>query len=194
MLVSEVGIKASDYGLVSPTKNFWQAMLAVKKSIEPIEKNAKNPAFGAKSKYADLSAVIDEVIPKCHEHGLDILQLTAPKENENTTGIVTLIVHAETGEGIAFVSQVFVRNTNPQEEGKAITYLRRYSLKAAFCMRDEDDDGNSISNTVPSNNSAPTPNVQRPLNPSTTPAQPRPTGVGVNTQPNQNRTVLTPKS
>jgi len=116
------------------------------------QQEARNPGFDSvnpyfKSKYASLSAVLENVRPALFNNGFYI------KQNINCDGekvsLSTSAVFAETGEevGTMFVSYTLPRNSDNQvqEMGKAITYLRRYSLLTLMgIVGEEDDDAQSL--------------------------------------------------
>ena len=66
-----------------------------------------------------------------------------PFDNEGKIGIETILLH-ESGEWIkGNIAVKMSQDTNPQNAGSILTYLRRYSLQGAVGISPEDDDGNS---------------------------------------------------
>jgi len=115
-----------------------KALVSAQSEFKAIEMNAKNPFY--KSKYADLGAVILTAKPVLKANGLAVSQLV---EGENgQVGITTMLVH-ESGEFISSYVTIPVDGSNlAQEAGKAVTYLRRYSLASILGLyADEDTDG-----------------------------------------------------
>lgn len=112
--------------------------------IEGATKDKANPAF--KSKYADLSAVIDAIKPALVAHRLFFTQMT--HEAEGGVCIETQVRH-ESGESLSF-GKLFVPASKRDAHGfgSALTYARRYSLMTAFGVPAEDDDGNAAAKTV----------------------------------------------
>lgn len=105
-----------------------------------VGKDSTNPHF--KSKYASLSAIIEATQSPLAEVGLAVIQLPA---GENT--LTTMLVH-ESGEYIAETYKMTPVRNDPQGLGSAITYQRRYALGAVLNINiDDDDDGNSASQT-----------------------------------------------
>ena len=98
-----------------------------------------NPGKDGKShhgKYATLAAILDHVRPVLAEHGLAVMQ---PIEAE---GVRTMIVHESGGvydAGTYPVGQF----PNPQAQGSAISYARRYGLMSVLGIAGTDDDGNT---------------------------------------------------
>ena len=98
-----------------------------------------NPGKDGKShhgKYATLAAILDHVRPVLAEHGLAVLQ---PIEAE---GVRTMIVHESGGVYDAGTYPVGAF-ANPQAQGSAISYARRYSLMSVLGIAGADDDGNA---------------------------------------------------
>lgn len=116
-----------------------KALNKVQKELKPIEKTKANPFF--KSKYADLSSVLDEVLPILAKHDLVLIQSLSG--NEVSPVLDTIIAHAPSGQNIKSSAPLFAKELTPQGLGSAITYMRRYSLMAflGISTTDEDDDG-----------------------------------------------------
>ena len=104
-----------------------------------IRKDSTNPHF--KSKYASLSVILDEIQPMLTECKLVFTQVP-----EESTHLITLLVHPESGEFIESRYELKSAQSTPQGIGSAITYARRYSLTALLGLNiDDDDDGNEAS-------------------------------------------------
>ncbi|MCS3690905.1 ERF family protein [Bradyrhizobium elkanii] len=100
--------------------------------------NRTNPHF--KSKYADLSSVLDAIRGPLSANGLSTTQTMHIREGHMI--LRTMLLHTS---GQYIVSEYPLPMTGrPQEMGSAQTYARRYSLAALVCnASDEDDDGNA---------------------------------------------------
>lgn len=59
--------------------------------------------------------------------------------------IKTVFIDCESGATATFNVSVRLKDISPQGSMGAFTYGRRYGLKAAFGLADEDDDGNVAS-------------------------------------------------
>ena len=120
------------------------AMAAAFAEIEAATKGANNPHF--KSKYADLSAVIEAVKPPLIAHGLFFTQLENDAAHQSN-----LLGHA--GGEEKSLGKLFVpaNKRDAQGFGSALTYARRYSLMTAFGVPAEDDDGNAAASSVRQN-------------------------------------------
>jgi len=119
------------------------AIVAVQSAIKPAEKDATNPAF--RSKYATLLSVWDSCRESLGKAGLAVVQ-TPTAAPAGHAALVTMLVHAESGEWIRDMVATPIAKQDPQGVGSAITYLRRYSLAAALgIVADEDDDAAAAS-------------------------------------------------
>lgn len=96
-----------------------------------------NPHY--RSKYSDLAAIRDAVVPHLAAHGIALVQ------GLDGLAVSTRLLHTS-GQWIE--STLPIPAGKMQELGSAITYARRYTL-SAICgiAADEDDDGN-VANTV----------------------------------------------
>jgi uncharacterized protein YeaO (DUF488 family) len=103
-------------------------------------KDKTNPAF--RSKYADLGAVIDAVLPALNKHGFGLMQAAGYDPETKCAVCRTEIMH-ESGEWKAATLFCPVTKPDAQGLGSALTYARRYSLQAATGVAPEDDDGNA---------------------------------------------------
>lgn len=119
----------------APTLAF--AMSEAFGAIQAATKDAKNPHF--KSKYADLTSVIEAIKPALVAHQLFFTQRTEPAER----GVqVETVLHHANGEEMS-LGKLFVpaNKQDAQGFGSALTYARRYALVTAFGVPVEDDDG-----------------------------------------------------
>jgi len=127
------------------TKELIAAFIKAQGEIEGALKDKLNPHF--KSKYADLSAVVDAIKPALQKHGLGFIQVS--HDAEHCACIETLIVHSSGQTMSAGKVSVPVSKIDAQGYGSAMTYARRYSLSAAFGVCPEDDDGNAATKAKP---------------------------------------------
>lgn len=115
------------------------AMAAAFGEIEGATKSAANPHF--KSKYADITAVIEAIKPALIAHNLFFTQHPQPSEHGVT---IETVLHHAAGERMSLGSLFVPANKNDaQGFGSALTYARRYALVTAFGVPVEDDDGNA---------------------------------------------------
>jgi hypothetical protein len=125
-----------------------KALSAFQGEVKQPTKDKVNPFF--KSKYVDLESVVQSITSISNKHGLSFIQY--PINQDNKVGIVTIIMHSS-GEYIES-EPIFATplKQDAQATGSVITYLKRYSLSAMFGITsDEDDDGNSASESPKEN-------------------------------------------
>ena len=121
-------------------KNLAVAMCSAQSEMGGAAKGAANPFF--KSKYADLSSVVQAIKEPFANHGLSYVQF--PVEDGGRVGIETILMH-ESGEWLSNSFTVQLTKQDAQGAGSAITYCRRYGLQAVAGIPSEDDDGNAAS-------------------------------------------------
>lgn len=117
-----------------------KALASFRSEVKQPMKDADNPFF--KSRYVPLPNVVEAIDETAPKHGLSFVQWLLNDEN-GQIGVATMILH-NSGEYFEF-DPVFMRaeKQTPQGAGSLATYLKRYSLAAAFGITsDEDDDGN----------------------------------------------------
>lgn len=113
--------------------NIYAKLLKVKSEIGTLTKRADNPFF--KSKYLELSDLLEAVEPVLEKHGLVLLQPIQEGE------VTTIIIDTETGQRI--ISTIAMTSSNnPQQMGSQISYYRRYNLQSLLALQVTDDDGN----------------------------------------------------
>lgn len=105
-------------------------------------KDAVNPHF--KARYTSLDKLLELVRPVLNQHGILLLQKVGYEQAEGQLVTVsTVLTHAESGEATVAVGACPMP-ADPQKQGAAITYLRRYGLMAILGLAaDDDDDGNA---------------------------------------------------
>jgi hypothetical protein len=120
--------------------SFAKAFVTAQKGMESVKKASSNPAF--KSKYADLSEVVEAVVPALNAAGIGVMQF--PAFDGETVSITTVFLH-ESGASVTGTLGLRPSKFDPQGVGSATTYGRRYSLLAMTGTAPEDDDGNAAS-------------------------------------------------
>lgn len=103
-----------------------------------------NPHF--KNKFSSLRAVSDAVRPALAANGLAYRQ--TPLADDTGTWVATIVYG---GDGSIELARVpYEPQSNPQQNGSALTYAKRYCLQAAFgLVGEEDDDGEAASRQTP---------------------------------------------
>lgn len=133
-----IGLRAVEF--VGDTKILFGAYLAAQKGMGEVLKTATNPAF--KTKYADLGAVIEAVLPALHSNGFALMQ--PPHSDGALVEVETLLLH-ESGGYVRSSLGLRPTKQDPQGIGSAVTYGRRYALQSIAGIAPEDDDGNAAS-------------------------------------------------
>ena len=125
---------------VQVTLSFHQKLHRAKLAIGKVTKNANNPHF--KKSYADLNAIIEAVEPILLENGLLLLQ---PIQGNS---VCTQIIDIDSGTMVESCMEL-PAGLNPQQQGSAITYYRRYTLQSTLSLQSVDDDGAAASKSTP---------------------------------------------
>lgn len=119
-------------------KELAAALSKVQSQIGLAKKTSENPFFH--SSYADFSSIWETCRKSLTDNGLSVSQL--PISEDNKVGVETILMH-NSGEWISTKLLLTPVKTDPQAQGSAITYARRYSLSGIVCLAtEEDDDGN----------------------------------------------------
>lgn len=118
-------------------KNLMKALCAAMGEMRDPVKRSQNPHF--RSRFADLSEVIDCIEGPLHKHGLVFVQLLMPNDKGELV-LRSQVYHADSGEMLESVAPVVPEKSGPQALGSAISYMRRYAAKAMFSLADADED------------------------------------------------------
>lgn len=119
-----------------------QALLKFQAEAETLQKDSINPHF--KNSYIGLDSLVEKVLPLLNKHGIVVLQL--PSIAEGSPALTTSLIHAESGQMLNSQMFLVLDRDNPQGQGSAITYARRYALMSILgLVADTDDDGQSAS-------------------------------------------------
>lgn len=117
------------------------ALVAAQAAITPAEKDGVNPHF--KTRYASLGAVMQAIRPALAANGLAVSQIIT--RDGDALALETVLVHTS-GQFIGGVYPLRPTKQDPQGEGSALTYARRYALAGLLgVVADDDDDGNAAS-------------------------------------------------
>ena len=118
-------------------KQIATALLKAQSEMSNPKKGATNPFF--KSKYADLNAIREAVIPTLNDNGISVLQPIVHVEEKNF--VKTILLH-ESGELMESLTEIIYNKQNDaQAQGSGISYARRYALQSFVCVGSDDDDG-----------------------------------------------------
>jgi len=118
-------------------KELSEALNKAQKAMTGAKKDSSNPFF--KSKYSDLTAVMEAISGPFADNGLSFIQ--SPEYIDGMIAVVTRILHVS-GEWCEGTVQLPPVKNDAQGYGSAITYGKRYGLQAMAGVPSIDDDGN----------------------------------------------------
>jgi hypothetical protein len=119
-----------------------KALATFRSKVPAIKKDRENPFF--KSSYATLDNILETIKPALLEANLSVIQV--PLEGGK---LRTVIYETESGESIEGTMDILIGKNDPQGQGSAISYARRYALASMLGLAtEEDDDGNASSAPV----------------------------------------------
>lgn len=124
------------YKMSEQINEIMGALSKAQKTIQNASKNAQNPHF--RSKYADLSEVLNASREPLSENGLAVVQTV--DEIEGRYYLITTLGHAS-GQFLQSRLPLIMSKNDMQGLGSAISYARRYALSAMIGISQEDDDG-----------------------------------------------------
>jgi hypothetical protein len=123
-----------------------KALNKVQAILQPAAADSENPYF--KSMYAGLLSVWNAARPALAANGLSIAQVASlipVSPGGNQVCLETILMH-ESGQWLKGCLPLQSLKQDPQAQGSALTYARRYSLSAILGLcTEEDDDGNKAS-------------------------------------------------
>src|ERR1041384_7781223 len=126
-----------DQDVLTEHKTLAEALLAAQSEMPAVERDQENPHF--KSQFTSLDNLLSKARPVLNRHGLVLIQ--APDMEGEQLVLRTIVLHCS-GEKMTFSAPLTPAKNDPQGQGAAITYMRRYSAAAVLAIADqEDDDG-----------------------------------------------------
>ncbi len=132
----------------SRVKELAQALLEVQRAMPAVDKDSKASVptkNGGKYEYeyVSLDHLLKVALPILHAH--DVVLVQAP-----TIGALkTLLIHSPSGEQIESEMNLMLPQENPQGQGSAITYARRYALTAILGISGQKDDDGALASQKP---------------------------------------------
>jgi len=128
----EFGMKSTD-----KLNELITALVAARANFKTIERNKSNTHL--KYKYADLSAVLDAVVPALCENGLTLMQWVEVIDSGHFC--FTRLSH-RSGEWIEVSMPMVFGKTDIHSWASALTYAKRYSVASLLSVvSDDDNDG-----------------------------------------------------
>lgn len=116
-----------------------RSFVAAQIRLQPVAKNASNPHF--ESSFADLASILDAALPILNDCGLALAQF--PSNDGNGRLVLRSYLMHESGQYISDEMVLSPAKNDPQGQGSALTYARRYAACAILGIRTHDDDGNA---------------------------------------------------
>lgn len=122
------------------------SLIEFQKRVPRLVKDSRNPHFG--NSYASLDGIVAKVRPRLTR--LNLVWTTFPcVDPHGNPALRYVLAHAISGESMEGTMPLVLAKKDPQGQGSAITYARRYAMCAVLgLIADEDDDGNSGSNSA----------------------------------------------
>ena len=118
-----------------PEPKLFPDLLAAQGEMPALQKSAINPHF--KNRYVPLEELIPAILPILNKHNFILLQ--QPTTIDGQAALRYRLVHSS-GEEVAD-TMLLMSKDDPQGQGSAITYARRYSLMSLLGLTaDVDDD------------------------------------------------------
>ena len=119
-----------------------EALVAAQADMPAVERDGR----GNYGSFTTLGHLLAKVRPVLNEHGLAVLQ--HPTHLEGRPALRTTLLHVS-GEKEEDTTPLILPKNDPQGQGSALTYTKRYALAAALGISDqEDDDAQSATDTV----------------------------------------------
>jgi hypothetical protein len=121
-------------------KSISEALVKFQTQMKAVAKDSENPFF--KSSYADLSSILQTVVPVLSSCGIAVIQ--PMKIDGDKTILVTKLIHSS-GETLES-EMILPHHADPQKYGSLITYYKRYQLQAMLGVSttEDDNDGNNL--------------------------------------------------
>jgi hypothetical protein len=119
--------------------SMWSDYINLQAALPSVTKDAVNPHF--RSKYASLDHIQDVVFPVLAKHNFAFIARPSTFDGERPS-LKYGLLHTS-GESVDGEMPLLLKSNDPQGQGSALTYARRYALSAILGLSTgEDDDGN----------------------------------------------------
>lgn len=127
------------------TDTLGKAFLATQQAVKNPPLDTPNPHYN--SRFASLKAHLEAIKHVANENGLLLVQEPVVLD-DGAPGLRTRVIHADTFEFMESTMALVLAKNDPQAQGSAITYARRYALAAIFGLVGEDDDDGHAASSV----------------------------------------------
>jgi hypothetical protein len=123
------------------------ALLAVQAQAPKLVRDATGQIQNRSYRYVTLDALLDVVLPILLEH--ELVWVTLPtRDDHGQPALRYRLTHTPSGDALEDTMPLMCATSDPQGQGSAITYARRYALMAVLNLApDGDDDGAAASAT-----------------------------------------------
>lgn len=116
-------------------------LVKLQAALPVLPKDTSNPFF--KSKYTSLDTITEFIFPIMTRHNFAWITMPGIHPESGVPVLNYRLLHTS-GESLDGSMQLFLKSQDPQGQGSAITYARRYAITAVLgLVSDEDDDGNA---------------------------------------------------
>ena len=120
------------------TSTFHTKFLKAQSEFPKLQKDGENPHF--RSSFITLDNLLAKVLPVLNKNGLMMMQGVTTLDGQ--PALMTMITDGT--DVVETTMLLMMKSNDPQGQGSAITYARRYSLMAILGLAaGEDDDGNA---------------------------------------------------
>ena len=129
----------------STIPNLSKALAKARSEFPELTFDSTNPHF--KNRYLSLKGLLAAVTPVLAANNLLIVQTVSNSGGpQPAPALTTRLIHTESNEYIEDTMLLSAVKVDPQAQGSAITYARRYALVTVLgVVADEDDDGEAAS-------------------------------------------------
>lgn len=125
-----------------------EALLAIQEAAPKLTRSAQGNVGGRSYRYVDLDALLDQVVPLYAEHQVNFRAMPC-RDEHGEPAIRYRFTHVPSGEFEEDVMPLLLAKADPQGQGSAITYARRYVQLAVLNLAPgDDDDGAAASGPV----------------------------------------------
>lgn len=116
------------------TCSLHESIFKIANGVAPMATRAINDLIG--NRYLSLNQILLELRPLLEKEGVLLMQL--PSVKERSLEVSTVLIKGD--ERLEHVCAMPVVDPSPHGVGSLITYARRYTLSALFCLTTEEDD------------------------------------------------------
>jgi len=121
----------------------WQALAEARKDFPVLRKDTE-AHYG---KFVNFNSIREQVDPVLEKAGLVIFQW--PDVTGDGKPALTTKVRHESGEFVQATTPLVLSKQDPQAQGSAITYMKRYAYNTILSLKNMDDDDDGDTATLP---------------------------------------------